>query len=115
MGSTKIATNGYIDFFLTMASKTHLSSPQVIFSDKGSTFFGVFLLILMITLSLTFFVLKYKSRSMLPLKELKVKSSFKKSRLYITQLKSKKFLLLHYPQRLSNNHIKKVKLKEATQ
>ncbi len=98
-----------------MASKTHLTSSQVIFSDKGSTLFGIFLLILMISFSLGFFALKYKSQAILPLKELKAKKNLKKSGLLITRLKSKKFLLLHYPQRLSNSHIKKVNLKEPAQ
>ena len=89
------------------------------FSDKGSTFFGIFLIFLMVTLSSTFFVLRIQKKTPTRYRELKTKRILqrhaftKRHRFSLTKLKSKHFLLLHYPQKLSSKNIKHVKLQET--
>ena len=104
---------------MNMRDTSYQSSASVMFSDKGSTYFGILLIFLMISLSTTFFVLRFQKKLPTRHRELKMKKPLYKAAFIrrhgatFLKLKSKHFLLLRYPNKLAHKNIKRVQLHEA--
>jgi hypothetical protein len=96
-----------------MENERHHSSVQVMFSDKGSTFLGVFSVFLMLMLSFTLFFLKVQKTPLPRQKEIKNQKIFlhpsilKNSKVLFYPLTSQQNLVFHKvyttPQKIDGN------------